>query len=173
MNKGISKSVTPVTKITKVRNNRKNGKKYEGELVRILKDMGISARLGRSNEEGDVILSKFNCIIECKSTNLKDRYRISKAPEQFLRLKSLSQEVWYAIRYKGDGISGWKFYPIPNKIQILYKNEGLSLQELTIYLSSRIEQENLQNKKDDKICRDVKTDETEPLKMSNRRVEQK
>ncbi len=132
MNNCISKSVTPVTKITRIRNNRKNGKKYEGELVRILKEMGISARLGRSNEEGDVILSEFNCIIECKSTNLKDRYRISKSPEQFLRLKNLRQEVWYAVRYKGKGPSdGWRFYIIPEKITILYRSEGHSFQEFT------------------------------------------
>ena len=137
MSKFVSKtkSVTPVTKITRIRNNRKNGKKYEGELVRILKEMGISARLGRSNEEGDVILSEFNCIIECKSTNLKDRYRISKSPEQFLRLKNLRQEVWYAVRYKGDGISGWRFYPIPSKIQILFKIEGMGIREFGFSLT--------------------------------------
>ena len=87
MNSNTSKSVS-VTAVTKrVRNNRKNGKRYEGELVKTLKEMGISSRLGRSNEEGDVILPEHNLVIEVKSTNLRDRYPISKSPDQFFRLK--------------------------------------------------------------------------------------
>ena len=126
-----SKPVTTVTK-TKVCNNRKNGKKYEGELVKALRRMNLFARLGRSNEEGDIILSENNLIIECKSTILKDRFRISKNPEQFWRLRDIQfrgTEVWYAVRFKGEGISGWRFYRIPERICILFKDEGFTLSE--------------------------------------------
>ena len=129
MNSNTSKSVS-VTAVTKrVRNNRKNGKRYEGELVKTLKEMGISSRLGRSNEEGDVILPEHNLVIEVKSTNLRDRYPISKSPDQFFLLKNLSQEVWYAVRFKGSGILGWRFFRIPEKIRVLLRTEGYSLDE--------------------------------------------
>ena len=135
MNNCISKSVTPVTKITRIRNNRKNGKKYEGELVKILKENMISARLGRSNEEGDIILPEQNIIIEAKSTK-QDRYKMSLAVDQYKRLKLLPQEVWYAVRFKGSGISGWRFYRIPSKIRVLLKSEGFSLDEFVFMMDS-------------------------------------
>ena len=125
-------TVTTVTKTQQVRNNRKKGKKYEGELVKLLKEKGFGARLGRSNEEGDIILSDLDLIIECKSTHFKDRYRVSKSPEQFYRLKSLPQEIWYGVRFKGAGVSGWRFYPIPDKIRVLFRSEGYTLEEFII-----------------------------------------
>ncbi len=134
-----------------VSNNRKNGKKYEGELVKVLKQCGISARLGRSNEEGDVILPDYGIVIEVKSTSLKDRYRISKSPEQYYRLRKLSQEIWYAVRYKGEGISGWRFYPIPGSIIVLRKNEGYTLQEYVLILGAKIDQEGTSNRKEVKL----------------------
>ena len=124
-------SVTEVTK-TRVKFNRKNGKKYEGELVKILREKGYGARLGRSNEEGDIVITELNMVVEAKSTNLKDRYRISKSPDQFHRLTQLPQNVWYAIRFKGDGVSGWRFYPIPDRIRILFRSEGYSLDEFVL-----------------------------------------
>ena len=130
-----TKSVTEVTKRTKVRNNRKNGKKYEGELVKSLRNMGISARLGRSNEEGDVVLPEHNIVIEAKSTK-RDRYKMSLAVDQYKRLKLLKQEIWYAVRFKGSGISGWRFYPIPSKIRVLLKSEGFSLDEFVFMKDS-------------------------------------
>ena len=114
-----------------VARNRANGKRYEGELVKTLRSRNINARLGRSNEEGDVILPELNIVIEAKSTDL-DRYRISKAMDQFRRLCRLDSEVWYAIRYKGDGISGWQFYPIPVKPTALHRGEGLTLTEFVM-----------------------------------------
>ena len=114
-----------------VARNRANGKRYEGELVKILRSRGISARLGRSNEEGDVILPGLNLVIEAKSTDL-DRYRISKAMDQFRRLCMLGSEVWYAVRYKGDGVSGWRFYRIPSKPTMLLRGEGLTLDEFVM-----------------------------------------
>lgn len=126
-------SVTEVTKTkTRIKNNRKNGKRYEGELVKILRESGYGARLGRSNEEGDIVISELNMVIEVKSTNLKDRYPISKSPDQFHRLTQLPQNVWYAIRFKGDGVSGWRFYPIPDRIRILFRSEGYSLDEFVL-----------------------------------------
>jgi Holliday junction resolvase len=125
----------------KVKNNRKNGKRYEGELVKLLRGVGIAARLGRSNEEGDVILSSHNLIIECKSTSLNDRFRISKNPDQFWRLKAiqyLGTEVWYAIRYKGKGILGWRFFRIPERVCTLYRDEGFSLQEFLLLQEMRM-----------------------------------
>ena len=114
-----------------VARNRANGKRYEGELVKTLRSRNINARLGRSNEEGDVILPELNIVIEAKSTDL-DRYRISKAMDQFRRLCKLDSEVWYAIRYKGDGISGWQFYPIPINSTVLLRGEGLTLEEFVL-----------------------------------------
>lgn len=125
-------TVTTVTKTQQVRNNRKKGKKYEGELVKILKEKGFGARLGRSNEEGDIILSDLDLIIECKSTSRKGGYRVSKNPAQYFRLRDLPQEVWFAIRWKGQGISGWRFYPIPDKIRVLFRSEGYTLEEFII-----------------------------------------
>ena len=121
-----------------VARNRANGKRYEGEPVKSLRFRGISARLGRSNEEGDVILPEFNIVIEAKSTDL-DRYRISKAMDQFRRLCRLDSEVWYAIRYKGDGISGWQFYPIPVKPTALLRGEGLTLNEFVMLKEREVE----------------------------------
>ena len=95
----------------RVKNNRRNGKRYEGELVRLLRDQGISARLGRSNEEGDVILPEYNIVLEAKSTRLKGKYHISMSPDQYFRLRALGQTVYYAIRFKGKGISGWELLP--------------------------------------------------------------
>ena len=123
-----------------VARNRANGKRYEGELVKILRSRGISARLGRSNEEGDVILPGLNLVIEAKSTDL-DRYRISKAMDQCRRLCRLDSEVWYAIRYKGDGISGWQFYPIPVKPTALLRGEGLTLNEFVMLKEREVETE--------------------------------
>ena len=121
-----------------VARNRANGKRYEGELVKILRSRRINARLGRSNEEGDVILPELNIVIEAKSTDL-DRYRISKAMDQFMRLCRLDSEVWYAIRYKGDGISGWQFYPIPVKSTVLLRGEGLTLTEFVMLKERRVD----------------------------------
>ena len=121
-----------------VARNRANGKRYEGELVKILRSRGINARRGRSNEEGDVILPELNIVIEAKSTDL-DRYRISKAMDQFRRLCRLDSEVWYAIRYKGDGISGWQFYRIPSKPTMLLRGEGLTLDEFVMLKEMEVE----------------------------------
>ena len=169
MNNCISKSVTPVTRI---RNNRKNGKKYEGELVKILKENMISARLGRSNEEGDIILPEQNIIIEAKSTK-QDRYKMSLAVDQYKRLKLLPQEVWYAVRFKGKGVNGWKFYPIPCSIQILYRHEGLTLREFVLKMISKMSQEHKSMTSSDKILISDEGIETIALKPSNRKVERK
>ena len=117
--------------VRSVARNRANGKRYEGELVKVLRSKDINARLGRSNEEGDVILPELNIVIEAKSTDL-DRYRISKAMDQFRRLRELDSEVWFAIRYKGNGILGWQFYPIPSKSTVLFRGEGLTLNEFVM-----------------------------------------
>lgn len=121
-----------------VTRNRANGKRYEGELVKVLRSKGINARLGRSNEEGDVILPELNIVMEAKSTDL-DRYRISKAMDQFKRLCKLNSEVWFAIRYKGNGISGWKMYPIPEKPIVLFKGEGLTLDEFVLLKERKVD----------------------------------
>ena len=121
-----------------VARNRANGKRYEGELVKLLRSKDINARLGRSNEEGDVILPEHNIVIEAKSTDL-DRYRISKAMDQFRRLRELDSEVWFAIRYKGNGISGWQFYPIPSKSTTLLRGEGLTLEEFSLLKEKEVE----------------------------------
>ena len=146
------KNVTTVTETKpRIRRNRQNGKKYEGELVRTLKEMGIAARLGRSNEEGDVILPEINLVLEAKSTHLKDRYRLSKASDQYFRLKRLKQTVFYAVRFKGEGISGWEFYPIPPNIQVLYRHEGLSLKEFVLKITSETGQNREATKSNGKI----------------------
>ena len=162
------KSVTEVTKT--VQNNRRNGKKYEGELVRTLRDSGISARLGRSNEEGDVILPDHGIIIEAKSTCLKDRYRMSKAPDQFLRLMHLSQNVWYAVRYKGKGLAGWRFYPIPEKIQVLRKEEGYTLKEFLFILEQKKGHEGIHQENHVKIHDHEQTSEPILIKMPKRGI---
>ncbi|MHB1507474.1 MAG: hypothetical protein ACYCUZ_05395 [Cuniculiplasma sp.] len=166
------KSVTSLTKIKKVNigNNRKNGKRYEGELIKVLKKNGLSARLGRSNEEGDVILPDFGIIIEAKSTSLKDRYRISKSPDQYFRLLKLSQEVWFAIRYKGNGLEGWRFHRIPETISALKKNEGYTLREFVFIIGLKNGSETTQKEKDDEIPELDETSHSIPLELSNRRV---
>ena len=166
------KSVTSVTKIKKVNigNNRKNGKKYEGELVKVLKQDGISARLGRSNEEGDVILPDLGIIIEAKSTNM-DRYKMSKSPDQFHRLKKLPQKVYFGVRFKGEGLSGWRFYPIPNGIIVLRKDQGLTLREFVLLISSgKFDHMEHQKEKDDKIPEHDEISHSIPLELPNRRV---
>lgn len=167
MNNCISKSVTPVTKITRIRNNRKNGKKYEGELVKILKENMISARLGRSNEEGDIILPEQNIIIEAKSTK-QDRYKMSLAVDQYKRLTLLPQEVWYAVRFKRKGVNGWEFYPIPCSIQLLYRHEGLTLREFVFKMRARMSQERKTLTSSDKILISDEGIETIALKTQNR-----
>ena len=165
------KSVTSVTKTKtrNVKNNRKNGKRYEGELVRVLRQDGISARLGRSNEEGDVILPDHGIIIEAKSTNLKDRYRISKSPDQYIRLMKLNQDVWYAIRFKGEGPAGWRYYRIPDSITVLRKEEGYTLNEFLFILGQKKGDEGIQKEKDEIPIHD-ETGTLMPIKMPNRRV---
>ena len=111
--------------------NRANGKRYEGELVKLLRGISLDARLGRSNEEGDIILSKFDIIIEAKSTK-NAKYNIRKALEQYNRLRKLHAEVWYAIRYKGRGIAGWRLYPMPPKPIMLHPTEGMTLREFAL-----------------------------------------
>ena len=166
------KSVTEVTKTKtrNVKNNRKNGKRYEGELVKVLRQNGISARLGRSNEEGDVILPSYNIVIEAKSTNM-DRYRMSKSPEQFFRLGKLPLIVFFGIRYKGDGLEGWRFYPLPGNIIVLHKDQGLTLREFVLFISGgKFDHQGQHKEKDDKIPIHDETGTLMPIKMPNRRV---
>lgn len=120
--------------MSSISRNRRNGKHYEGELVRALRERGIYARLGRSNEEGDVILPDCGIILEVKSTSRKN-FRLSmnqKTKDQFYRLLQLPARVFYAIRYKGKGLDDWRFYPLQDSIQVLHKNEGLVLDEFVL-----------------------------------------
>ena len=122
-------------KKAKIKNNRKNGKKYEGELTRVLKEDGLSARLGRSNEEGDVVITDLDIVIEAKSTNNQGKYKMSKSPGQFFRLRKIPQKVYFGIRFKGEGLAGWRFFPLPNSIQVLNKDQGLNLREFVLLIS--------------------------------------
>lgn len=122
-------------KNAKIKNNRTNGKKYEGELTRVLKEDGLSARLGRSNEEGDVVITDLDIVIEAKSTNNPGKYKMSKSPGQFFRLKKIPQKVFFGIRFKGEGLAGWRFFPLPNSIQVLNKDQGLNLREFILLIS--------------------------------------
>jgi Holliday junction resolvase len=128
--------------------NRKNGKKYEGELVKLFRQAGLFARLGRSNEEGDIILPDHNIIIEAKSTN-GDRYLMSKNPDQYHRLCKLEQEIWYAVRYKGRG-RGWRFYKLPPSIQVLHEEQSLTFKEF-IMDSSVHPRESLDTSRDNSL----------------------
>ncbi len=126
-----------------VARNRANGKRYEGELVKILRSRGISARLGRSNEEADVILADFNVLIEVKSTSRKNfSLNLNKrTKDQHFRLGTIPAKVFYAIRYKGKGVAGWRFYAFPESPQVLYWNEGLSLGEMAVMLGKEAMQD--------------------------------
>lgn len=124
---------------SQVSRNRQNGKKYEGELVKLLRENDVPARLGRSNEEGDVILPELNVIIEAKSTN-DDIFSIlknEKRKDQFRRLHLSPAQIFYAVRFKGEGLNGWRFYSIPEKPIILRKNEGYSLKEFLFIVSEK------------------------------------
>ena len=109
-----------------VARNWAKSKRYEGELVKFFRSNDINTRLGRSNLEGEVILPELNIVVEAKSTNL-NRYKISKAMDQFRDLRELDSLMWFAIRYKRNGISGWQFYPILSKLTVLLRGEGLKL----------------------------------------------
>lgn len=120
----------------KISRNRANGKKYEGELVKALRERGVYARLGRSNEEADVILPDLNVLIEAKSTS-RPNFRMSmnqKTKDQFQRLLLVPARVFYAVRYKGKGLNGWRFHPLPDSVQVLYRDEGLTLDEFLLSL---------------------------------------
>ena len=124
--------------MTTVSRNRANGKRYEGEIVKTLRGRGIYARLGRSNEEGDVVIPDHNIILEVKSTS-RMNFSVNlnrKTREQYYRLRRVPATVYYAVRYKGKSIAGWRFHAIPESPQVLYRDEGLSLEELTIILEA-------------------------------------
>ncbi|MHB1440008.1 MAG: hypothetical protein ACYCSO_05100 [Cuniculiplasma sp.] len=122
--------------ISEIKRNRINGKKYEGEAVKILKESGLGVRLGRSNEEGDVILPNHNIIIEVKSTK-KNAFSFNlntQTKDQYYRLTKSMSKVFYWIRFKGEGRNGIRVFHIPNNISILYKEEGLTLNEFLFLL---------------------------------------
>ena len=114
---------------------RKYGEKYGGELVKILKENGFVARLGQGSEAGDVVLPDLNIIIECKTTSVKGGYRVSKFaidPATYFKLnRYFPRECWFAIKWKGQGISGWRLYLIPAKLRVLYRSEGYTIEEFT------------------------------------------
>ena len=125
----------------KISRNRANGKRYEGELVKAIRNSGIYARLGRSNEEVDIILPDCNILIECKSTSKKN-FTLAHdrgTKDQFFRIRELPGIKFYAVRYKGDGLKGWRFYPIPGSIQVLPRDEGLTLDEFVILVQKIIQ----------------------------------
>ncbi len=178
MNMNIQEKEDP--KVSKLKHNRKNGKKYEGELVKVLREKGIYARLGRSNEEFDVTLPELNVNIEIKSTNFESSWCSTfinrKTIDQYHRLRDVPGKNFYAIRWKGQGVKGIRLYPIIPDLEkppVLYKNEGLTLDEFVFIHCIRIEQEGIENKKDVKICDDMKKGEPMPLKTSNRRTKRK
>ena len=114
---------------------RKYREKYGGELVKILKENRFVARLGQDNEAGDVVLPDLNIIIECKTTSVKGGYRVSKFaidPATYFKLnRYFPRECWFAIKWKGQGISGWRLYLIPAKLRVLYRSEGYTIEEFT------------------------------------------
>ena len=124
----------------KISRNRANGKKYEGELVKVFRARGIYARLGRSNEEADVIIPELDILLECKSTSRKN-FSISlnrKTKDQFRRLHGLRSTVFYAVRYKGDGLAGWRFHSLPDSPCVLRRTEGWSLEEFIFLLRTEV-----------------------------------
>jgi Holliday junction resolvase len=113
--------------------NRKNGEKYGRELAKLLKEKGVVAILSQGNEAGDVVLPDLNIIIECRTTSAKGGYGVSKNNlSQYFYLRGLPQEVWFAIKWKGQGISGWRLYRIPDKTRVLYRSEGYTIEEFII-----------------------------------------
>jgi Holliday junction resolvase len=127
--------------MTRMGRNRANGKRYEGEIVKTLRGRGIYARLGRSNEEGDIVIPDLNIILEVKSTSRKN-FRMSlnrKTREQYYRLLKVPAQVFYAVRYKGNGLRDWKLHPLPRSVQVLYRDEGLTLDEFLISLEEHKE----------------------------------
>lgn len=125
--------------MTPLLRNHRNGKHYEGELVRALRENGIYARFGRSTEEADVILPDFNVLLEVKSTSRKN-FRMSlnqKTKDQFIILLNIPEKVFYAIRYKGNGLADWRFHPLPDSTQALHKNEGLMLEEFMLMFTEK------------------------------------
>jgi Holliday junction resolvase len=81
--------------------NRANGKRYEGELVKAIRARGIYARLGRSNEEADVILPN-GMLTEVKSSSRKN-FSLNhdrETKDQFHRLLEVPGRVFYAVRYQ-------------------------------------------------------------------------
>ncbi len=116
-----------LTKTVNIARNRRRGKRAEGELVKLLRESGVFARLGRSNEEGDLILPELNIVIEAKSTTLSS-YKISTNKSQYRRLSRITQEKWYAVRFMGRH-GGWEFFPFPPSIQVLHRGESFSYDE--------------------------------------------
>jgi Holliday junction resolvase len=130
--------------MTSVSRNRANGKRYEGELVKALRERGMYARLGRSNEEADVILPGPRILIELKSTDRRVSWTFGntnprKTKAQYHRLKSLNFQVYYAVRFKGTGIGGLRFYSIPQEMRPLRKDDGLTLEEFISMLEGNME----------------------------------
>lgn len=133
-----------LTKTVNIARNRKRGKRYEGELVKLLRESGIFARLGRSNEEGDLILPELNIVIEAKSTTTSI-YRMSMNRSQYTRLSRISQEKWYAVRFMGKH-GGWEFFPFPPSIQVLHRGESLTYDEFVKKLQTSLEEKEGQKK---------------------------
>ncbi len=129
----------------KISRNRANGKRYEGELVKTLRSLKIYARLGRSNEEVDVIIPSANIGIELKSTNRNDSWTFGctnprKTKDQYRRLLLSPMIIYYAIRFKGQGIAGLRLYSIPPEMCSLKKNEGLTLEEFVILVQKNTQE---------------------------------
>ena len=131
---------------TKIGRNRVNGKRYEGEPVKELKQRGIYARLGRSNEEYDITLPELNINIELKSTNRELSWcstAVNKETvDQYNRLRRVPGNNYYGIRWKGKGIKGLRLYPISDieKPPVLYRSEGITFEEFVFMLKSKMEQ---------------------------------
>ena len=127
---------------TKIGRNRANGKAYEGELVKELKQRGIYARLGRSNEEYDITLPELNINIELKSTNRELSWKRKDAADQYSRLRKVPGNNYYGIRWKGKGIKGLHLYPISDieKPPVLYRSEGITFEEFVFLSQSKMEQ---------------------------------
>ena len=88
----------------------------------------------------------------------------------FERLKDLPASVFYAVRYKGAGLLDWRFHPIPDKVRVLYKNEGLTLDEFVFIIGLKNGSETTQMEKDDKIPEHDEISHSIPLELPNRRV---
>lgn len=135
---------SPKMKTSNIARNRRRGKRFEGELVKLLRGSEIFARLGRSNEEGDLILSELNIVIEAKSTTT-NIYRMSMNRSQYIRLSRISQEKWYAVRFMGKH-GGWEFFPFPPSIQVLHRGESLTYDEFVKKLQTSLEEKEGQKK---------------------------